>query len=225
MKNLIFCSTSFHLPHYPHKIRENEYYYCFKQLIRMLPENFEIVICDNTISSLSSLEDSELRTFLSRMKFYILERNIGERNIGMGELDELIYTSEKINFNNYDKIIYWTARRLVTNPWIFEKVNDMKKNCLISNPEFLHLNNNYNFRYSPAAKNLYNDMFFAFSSKLMLEYVEYSKNKILFCLKNEIGSEQNLYNFINEKKIDCEWLKCLGLIRIDYKANNEIQLI
>ena len=59
----------------------------------------------------------------------------------------------------------------------------------------------------------------------MLEYVEYSKNNIIYNLQNGIGSEQNLYNFINERNIDYEWLKCLGLIRIDYKANNEIQLI
>ena len=101
----------------------------------------------------------------------------------------------------------------------------MKKDALICNPEFLHLNNNYNFKFSPASPNLYNDMFFCLSSKLMLEYVEYSKNNIIYNLQNSIGSEQNLYKFINKRKIDYEWLKCLGLIRIDYKANNEIQLV
>ena len=74
------------------------------------------------------------------------------------------YTSSKNNFNKYDKIVYFTLRRIVTNPWIFEKVNSMKKKALISNPKFLHLNNNYNFRFSPASSNLYNDMFFALSS-------------------------------------------------------------
>jgi hypothetical protein len=68
-------------------------------------------------------------------------------------------------------------------------------------------------------------MFFCLASKLMLEYVEYSKNNILYNLQNSIGSEQNLYNFINKNNIEKEWLECLGLIRIDYNANNEIQLI
>ena len=143
----------------------------------------------------------------------------------MGELDELIFTSQKINFNDYHKVVYFTLRKIVTNPWIFEKVNNMKKDALICNPEFLHLTNNYNFKFSPAAPNLYKDMFFCLSSKLMLEYVEYSKNNIIYNLQNSIGSEQNLYKFINKRKIDYEWLKCLGLIRIDYKANNEIQLV
>ena len=225
MKNLIFCSAAFHIPHYSHDIRENEYYYCLKQLKRMLPENFTIVVCDNTVKNVSDIENQQLRELLETVVFLCLERNIGTQNIGMGELDELIYTSEKINFNDYDKIIYFTLRKIVTNPWIFEKVNAMKKDALICNPEFLHLNNNLNFRFSPATPNLYNDMFFCLSSKLMLDYVEYSKNNIKFCLKNRIGSEQNLYNFINGKKIDYEFLDCLGLIRIDYKANNEIQLI
>ena len=52
-----------------------------------------------------------------------------------------------------------------------------------------------------------------------------NKNKIIYNLRNGVGSEQNLYKFVNEKKIEYEWLNCLGLIRIDYKANNEIQLI
>ena len=63
-----------------------------------------------------------------------------------------------------------------------------------------YLTNNYNFKFSPAAPNLYNDMFFCLSSKLMLEYVEYSKNNIIYNLQNSIGSEQNLYKFINKRK-------------------------
>jgi hypothetical protein len=225
MKNLIFCSAAFHIPNYSFDIRENEYYYCLKQLKKMLPDNFIIVVCDNTVKDINDIKNQQLKELLKTVIFLCLERNIGTQNIGMGELDELIYTSQNINFNDYDKVVYFTLRKIVTNPWIFEKVNAMKKNALICNPEFLHLTNNYNFRFSPASPNLYNDMFFCLSSKLMLEYVEYSKNNIIYNLQNSIGSEQNLYNFINKNNIEKEWLECLGLIRIDYKANNEIQLI
>ena len=65
------------------------------------------------------------------MKSHILERNIGTQNIGKGELDELIFVSKNINFNNYDKIVYFTLRKIVTNPWIFEK-NSMDKPGLVS---------------------------------------------------------------------------------------------
>ena len=225
MKNLIFCSSAFHVQNYSNEKRENEYYYCLKQLKRMIPENFDIVVCDNTIKSMNDLTNENLMKILKTVKFLNLERNIGKQNIGMGELDELIYTSSKIDFNQYEKIVYFTLRKIVTNPWVFEKVNNMKKSALISNPGFLHIKNNFDFRYSKPADNLYNDMFFCLTNELMLNYVEYSKEKLLYNLENRIGSEQNLYRFINEKKIDYEWLDYLGLIRIDYKANNELQLI
>ncbi len=226
MKNLIFCSAAFHIPHYSHTIRENEYYYCLKQLKRMIPDNFTIVVCDNTVKNINDIKNQGLKELLKTVIFLCLDRNIGMQNIGMGELDELIFTSQKINFNDYHKVVYFTLRKIITNPWIFEKVNNMKKDALISNPDFFHLTNDYNFKISESAKNnLYNDMFFCLSSKLMLEYTNYSQSKINYNLQNRVGSEQNLYNFINEKKIDYEWLDYLGLIRIDYKANNEIQLI
>ena len=150
---------------------------------------------------------------------------MGKHNIGVGELDELIFVADKINFKNYDKVIYWTSRRMVTNPWIFEKVNAMKKEALLCNPPILALRSNYNFSYYPTNKKLYNDMFFCLSSKLMLNYIDYSHSKINYNLQNSVGSEQNLYNFINEKNIDYEWVDYIGLIRLDYKANNEIQLL
>tara|TARA_A100001015_G_scaffold317445_1_gene434445 strand:- start:1566 stop:2243 length:678 start_codon:yes stop_codon:yes gene_type:complete len=225
MKNLIFCSAAFHVKQYPYNIRENEYYYCLKQLLKMIPENFDIVVCDNTIKSIENLENKNLKEILSKVKFLILNRNIGENNIGMGELDELIYTSENINFNDYNKIVYFTLRKIVTNPWIFEKVNAMNKNALLSNPPFLHIKSDMNFKESESTLLLYNDMFFALSSELMLSYIEYSKQRIKYNLQYQIGSEQNLYKFINENKIEYDWLEYLGLIRIDYKANNELQLI
>ena len=225
MKNLIFCSASFHIQQYSHDIRENEYYYCLKQLLKMIPENFDIVVCDNTIESLENITNTNLKELLSKVKFLILNRNIGQQNIGMGELDELIYTSENINFKDYDKIVYFTLRKFVTNPWIFEKVNNMNKNTLLSNPPFLHIRSNMNFEERETTPLLYNDMFFALSSDLMLSYIEYSKQRITYNLQNQIGSEQNLYNFINENKIEYDWLEYLGLIRIDYKINNELQLI
>ena len=227
MNNLIFCSCSFHISHYPHDLRENEYYFCFQQLLRMIPDNFDIAICDNTITSINDLSNQSLQNILSnkKIKFFILNQNIGKENIGMGELDELIYVSSNVNFLNYDKVIYWTSRKIITNPWLFEKVNSMKKNALISNPRFLHLNSKFNFKYSEPTPNLFNDMFFCLKSNLMNDYVNYSKEKMQFNQHNNIGSEQNIYKFINDRNIDYECLDCLGLIKIDYLDNNEIELI
>ena len=225
MTHLIFCSASFHIPNYSYLLRENEYYYCLKQLLRFIPSNFEVVVCDNSIKTINELQSSELKNELQKVKFLILNQNIGTQNIGMGELSELIHVYQNIDFTKYDKIVYFTLRKFVTNPYVFEKVNAMNKNALISNPPFLHIRNNFTFNYSSATPNLYNDMFFTLSSNLMINYVEYSRKNINYNLNNGVGSEQNLFKFINENKIDYEWLDSLGFIRIDYKTQNEIQLI
>ena len=225
-KNLIFCSASFHIQNCINDSRETEYLFCLKQLLRFIPDNFEIVVCDNTISKISDINNKELKELLNnKTKFLILNRNIGNKNIGMGELDELIFVSENIDFKDYDKIVYFTLRKIVTNPWLFEKVNAIEKEAIISNPPILLLRNNYNFEYSPPANDLYNDMFFSLKSELMINYVNFSKQNIDFCLKNNIGSEQNLFQFITKNNIIFEKLECLGLIRIDYKYNNCMQLI
>jgi hypothetical protein len=223
-KHLLFCSASFHIDNINNILRENEYLHCIIQLLRVIPDNFEIVICDNSVSSINDLHNSELKKILGKVNTLFLDRNLGKQNIGMGELDELIYVSEHYNFLNYNKIIYFTLRKIVTNPWIFEQVNKMTKGALISNPEFLHLNTSYNLYYSPAAEKLYNDMFFALDKELMIKYVNHSKTMMIHNLKKGVGSEQNLYNFINENNIEFEKLNYFGLIRIDYRANNEIQL-
>ena len=225
MKHLLFASASFHISNYNYLVRENEYYFCLKQLLRVIPTNFEIVVCDNSIQTINELQSIELKNELQKVKFIILNRNIGSSNIGMGELDELIYVHDNIDFKKYDKIVYFTLRKIVTNPYVFEKVNMMNKNALISNPAFLHVRNNFTFNYSEPTPNLYNDMFFSLSSQLMINYVQYSKERINYNLQNGVGSEQNLFNFINENKIDYEWLDILGFLRIDYRAQNEIQLI
>ena len=170
MKHLIFASASFHIPNYNYLLRENEYYYCILQLLRVIPENYEIVICDNTITTINDIQLVGLIQLLSKpnIKFLILSRNIGTQNIGMGELDELIFTSQNIDFKIYDKIVYFTLRKFVTNPWIFEKVNNLQKDILVSNPPFLALRNNYSFSFSKPTSNLYNDMFFDISSDLIL---------------------------------------------------------
>ena len=112
MKNLIFCSAAFHIPNYSYEKREEEYYYCLHQLKRMIPKNFDIVVCDNTIKSIGDIKNRNLVNILKTVKFLYLDRNIGTQNIGMGELDELIYTSLKIDFNQYHKIVYFTLRKI-----------------------------------------------------------------------------------------------------------------
>ena len=226
MRNLVFASITFHISQEEKQNlwREQLYLQCFTQLLRVIPENFDIVYCDNSVAGIQELLLEPLRQFLSGKRIFFLDRNIGGKNIGMGELDELIYTSEQVDFKQYDKIVYLTSRRIIANPWIFEKVNGMVKKALISNPDFIVLSSGNVYVDPVATEGLYNDMFFAMDSPTMLEYIAYSRENIQKNLTNGIGSEQNLYNFIKSKEISYEWLSVLGLIRVDYKRGNEVQL-
>ena len=60
------------------------------------------------------------------------------------------------------------------------------------------------------------------NASTMLDYANYSMNNMDILSTNNIGSEQNLFNFINENKIKYEWLDWLGLIRNDWERNGNV---
>ena len=113
-KNLIFASASFH-PNRKNIIkkkkdllqREEDYLFCLEQLFRVVPNDFEIHIVDNTIEGSDSLFNSELRSFLKDLNVtYSFETNKKEvKNIGVGELKELFYL-ENILKKLYIQITY-----------------------------------------------------------------------------------------------------------------------
>ena len=54
-------------------------------------------------------------------------------------------------------------------------------------------------------------------SETMLDYANYSMDKLQYLSDNHIGSEYNLYNFVKENNISYEWLEWLGRIRNDWE--------
>ena len=63
MKNLAlgFCSLRpVQLPEDVCDAREKEYLICLKQLIRVLPESFDLLVCENTIDSPDQIKNQEL---------------------------------------------------------------------------------------------------------------------------------------------------------------------
>ena len=111
------------------------------------------------------------------------------------------------------KIIYLTSRRFITNPYVFEKTEKLEKDALISNPDFIYLNGEL---VKSEKKGMYNDMFFAMKSKTMIDYVNFSKDRIDFLIEQMINSEVNLYDFIKKFDIEYEYIEFLGFLRYDY---------
>lgn len=225
MKNLAIAFCSFRPSQYPTKIqdyREREYLTCLKQLYRVIPDSYDIVIVDNTVSSTSKLSNKELEKFLLSNHFISLDTNKGEDNKGIGELDMLIDVMSRLDIEAYTNITYITARRIFTCPYFFERTEQLAKEALISNPDFLYLNGNFHESHK---QGMYNDMIFSMSRNTMQKYAEYSKDRLEKLALHQIGSEQNLYNFIHENNISYEYVKWIGLIRNDWVADNSEQNI
>ncbi len=200
--------------------REDEYLICLKQLKRVLPDSFDLLVCENTIDEPDQLQNTELKELLSDTEMCAVgsEGNIGTRNKGMGELLMLKTALDQTDLDQYENISYISARKVFTCPYVFERTELLVKSALISNPDFLFLNG----RLTETNKGpLFNDMFFSMKRKFMVEYAEYSMKELDNNLSNHIGSEQNLYNFITNNNVDYEMLNFLGLIRNDWEINGQ----
>ena len=224
MKNLAlgFCSIRpVQLPEEACDAREEEYLICLKQLKRVLPDYFDLLICENTIDELDQIKNPELRELLSESEVCATGSvgNIGTVNKGMGELLMLKSALDDTDLDKYENISYITARRFFTSPYVFERTENLKKQALISNPDFSFLNGNF---VESAKEGLYNDMFFSMKTSVMNDYANYAMKYIEENSTMTLGSEQLLYNFINQNNYDYEWLNWLGIIRNDWERNGEI---
>ena len=215
MKNLAigFASLRPHtLPEDVCDIREREYYVCMEQLVRVLPESFDLLICENTIDDPNEIKTQGLRDFLNETELCATgsESNIGTSNKGLGELLQLKTVLDQTDIDKYENVCYITARRFYTCPYVFERTESLKKKALLSNPDFIFLDGRVLESYKGP---LYNDMFFSMKTKYMVEYAQYSMEQLNTNLSKHIGSEYNLYNFVQENNIDYEWVDWLGIIR------------
>ena len=221
MRNLTLGFTSLRPSSLPENVcdaREDEYLICLKQLKRVLPESFDFIICENTIDDPQQIKNVELREFLAEEEVVATgsESNIGTSNKGMGELLQLKTALDETDIDKYENICYVTARRFYTCPYVFERTESLKKQALLSNPDFVFLDGRVLESYKGP---LYNDMFFSMKTKSMVQYAQYSMDQLNTNLANQIGSEYNLYNFVTKNNIDYEWVNWLGIIRNAWEIN------
>ena len=221
MKNLALAFCSIRPSQYPENVcdnREKEYLRSLKQLERVLPKSFDLLVCENTIDDASQIKDDDLRDFLSDTEMCATgsESNIGTSNKGMGELLQLKSALDQTDIDKYENVSYITARRFYTCPYVFERTESLKKDALLSNPDFIFLDGRVLESYKGP---LYNDMFFSMKTERIVEYAQYSMEQLDTNLSKHIGSEYNLYNFVNKNKLDYEWIEWLGIIRNAWEIN------
>ena len=223
MKNLALAFCSIRPSQYPENVcdnREKEYLRSLRQLKRVLPKSFDLLVCENTIDDESQIKDDELRDFLSDTEMCATgsESNVGTTNKGMGELALLMSGLEQVNPEDYENISYVTGRQFYTCPYVFERTERLEKDALLSYPDFVFLDGRVQ---ENERGRLFNDMFFSMKSDKMVMDAKYSIKKIDYMIENQIGSEYNLYDFVERNEIEYEWLDFLGLIRNDWQRNNK----
>ena len=176
-------------------------------------------MCENTIDDASQIKNDELRDFLNDTEMCATgsESNMGTANKGMGELTLLKSGLDQIEPDEYENIAYVTGRQFYTCPYVFERTERLEKDALLSYPDFVFLDG----RVQENEKGkLFNDMFFSMKSDKMVMYADFSIQRMDYNLQNQIGSEYNLYDFVERNNIEYEWLDFLGLIRNDWQRNN-----
>jgi len=196
--------------------REVEYEVCLRQLRRILPDSYDLVICENTIDNESQIKRQTLLEFLKENHSLIIgsKSNIGTVNKGLGELLMLKVAMESLDYSKYENVSYISARKIFTCPYAFEKTESLKADALISNPDFLFIDGRFTETHKDG---MYNDMFFSMKSDMMKKYADESYDKLQHLSNNSIGSEQNLFSFINRNGVSYEWLNWLGLLRNDWQ--------
>ena len=102
--NLVLVFSSFHVDSDPNREREEEYAICYEQLLQVLPENFTVLFCDNTVSDISELKNERLKNVVKDKLKMFYNDNIGKTNKDLGELDMLVKARSKILFSFYDSV-------------------------------------------------------------------------------------------------------------------------
>lgn len=200
--------------------RLKEYAACYKQLIRIIPNSFDLIFVDNSIDSLDVIDNPDLRSILSGQKLILTHINHGAFNKGVGELSMLCDVTQKVDLLTYENVCYCTGRKFFTCPYAFEKAESTKCEAVVSDADYMFLDGTL----LVSNKNMYNDMFFSMKSHIMKEFVKQTQTQLSFMEKNMVNSETNLYNFIHSNTIDYELLPFLGLIRSDRHAMPEKSL-
>lgn len=217
-KNLILCFSSIkptgpstkHLP-----TREFNYDMALDFLLKNLPKNFELLYNENTLQSLDQISHPGLKSKLKGLHVLLHNNNEGSVNKGAGEHDMCKRAWDSIqDKQNYNWVVYFTARHIIPNPWYFEFLERHDDfDAVMSNPDFHYLN----YRKSEAAPSMYNDMLFAMKAPVFDAFVK--SIDVSGLQEQHKNSEQHLYEFINNGGYGVKEIPSLGILRNDHQSH------
>ncbi len=197
--------------------RQLLYAVALSRLCEIAPSGTDIVVVENTTADIAALHQP-LQAALknSRITDVLFSQNnaLGARNKGAGEYGMCQHALEKRKdlFEQADWVIYYTHRHTMPFPLVFnyiEKYQDF--DAVVSRADYLQPSGGF----LKAGQNIFDDVIFAMKKPVFLKYIE-SMNPELLVRKN-IGSEQNLYNFLSEDRYHIRQVEHWGIFRYDYQ--------
>lgn len=197
--------------------REKNYHLSLECLLRSIPNHWDIIYNDNTLSSLSEIQNENLKEKLSheRIKVILHNDNEGTINKGAGEHSMCKKSFETIEPEEYNWISYFTARHIIPNSWYFDNLDGDWKNydSVMSNPPFFYL---ANYLRTDPSQGLYNDMLFSMRSKTFKKFIDYIDVDLL--KSRHMNSENRLYDFISSGDYKNLEIESLGILRNDHQS-------
>jgi hypothetical protein len=199
------------------KIREREldYFVSFQRLLHLVKDKkVQVVLCENTLDSLEGLRISKI---VAGHRQSFSTSNLGLTNKGLGELSMALDAYHRFQdlFDGAGRVIWMTGRHLMVGDQSINESLENRLDALVSNPDFYYLDGRV---VKSEKKNSLNDMYFSMKSKIFVRYLKhFEKNKNRMSKEN-ISSENLLFEFCSQEDISVSNVKTLGLLRREYTS-------
>ena len=171
--------------------------------------NFDIHVVENTLGSMEKWTEFGIYSD-EKMVFNFLLENSGVANKGIGELDMATHAISKIHVSNYQKVIWYSGRHILTSEGALKTCLTSPADVVASNPDFYFLDGE---KVETEKNGLLNDMMFAMSSKIFLDYISEFGTSRNDYIGLRLGSEQILDQYVKERAPSLEWMQQLGVLR------------
>ncbi len=199
--------------------RQELYAIALNQLLKISPNEIEIFLVDNTVKDQSYLSNSlQVQFSDKRIRDVMFTQNnqLGAKNKGAGEniMCRAVLNKYKNHISQFDWVVYYTSRHIMSFPLIFDYLKrHKKKEAIVSCADYINTDDTNTIGSSGS----YDDVIFAMKPHCFYEYI-YSVDPSDLT-KHQTSSEACLYNFISVNGIDFQRVYRWGLLRYDWSQN------
>ena len=172
----------------------------------------ELRIVENTLASKNAWVNSGM-FFEEGIKIDFISENSGILNKGIGELDMAVFALSKWDITKFKKVIWFSGRHILTSENSLNRCLNSSAEVVVSNPDFYFLDGD---KRATEKEGLLNDMMFAMSGQIFKNYISTFESRRTELVDKNVGSEQNLFQFVKDNGLTIDWMMHLGVLRREY---------